>query len=333
MEQGFLLAWQMMQMMQMDQLRQHQYGMDHGNPGLPPFTEAIPSQMAQIPEAPDQSEPTPVRCRSRSRSPYSRGSCTSEVATPEALQPISPARPSSDGHPPTPEIVRRLLAITSEDDPNTTRAQAVERLGDLARQAKSRMDEQQARDQPTAFAHHVHTRPLGNPHFQPDDIQKAREAIGALSQDIIQACKGRSASAQASLQLNVKFVEPVPSAADLAARIQGLLGAKGPLVNVQPLEASSWRKPSAHTWFAEKKGDNRNCVFRVNIPPDSSHRKARHLSFQVAVGGRELMIKGNKSVLQQYGSNVILMFGPHRAVEAAKTQEANTRLDDFWGAR
>ena len=74
-------------------------------------------------------------------------------------------------------------------------------------------------------------------------------------------------------------------------------------------------------------------MFRVNIPPDSSHRKARHLSFQVAVGGRELTIKRNKSVLQQYGSNIILMFGPHRAVEAAKTQEANTRLDDFWGAR
>ena len=75
-------------------------------------------------------------------------------------------------------------------------------------------------------------------------------------------------------------------------------------------------------------------MFRVNIPPDSSHKKARHLSLQVSVGGRELTVKGNKGVLHQFGSNIILMFGPHRVAEASKlTKEVNTFLDDLWGAR
>ena len=320
---------QMLQVMQMNQLQTHQHVTRQD------MTEALPRSMVQIPTTPAQAEASPVRSRSRSRSPQSsRGACTPEVGTPEALLPSSPAPVSGDGDPPTPEILRRLLAIANQDEPNMTKVQAVERLGDLAKQAKDRLAEQQSHTTVNHAQLLGGARALGGPHFQPDDVQKAREAISALNHDIAQACKGRSGSAQASLQLDVKFLEPIPSAADLAARIRGLLGAKGPLVNVQPLEECSWRKPTSHSWFAEKKGDARKCVFRVNIPPDSSHKKARHLSFQVSVGGRELTVKGNKGVLQQFGSNIILMFGPHRVVEASKlTKEVNTCLDDFWGAR
>eukprot|EP00435_Cladocopium_sp_Y103_P070548 s194_g35.t1 len=204
--------------------------------------------------------------RGRSRSPRaSKAPSTTEVAT-------LPESPVGDVCPPrdevqTPEIIRPLLAISSEGDVNMSKAEAVERLDDLAKQAKERMDKQ------------------------------------------FTVCQ----------------------TGDLVVRLQGLLGAQGPVINVQPIEGASWRKPSSNTWFAEKKGDARVLVYRLSIPPDPSHKKARNLSFQVAVGGRELTVKGAKGILQKLEPNIILMFGPHRSVEAAKTQAAGAKLDDFWG--
>lgn len=175
------------------------------------------------------------------------------------------------------------------------------------------------------------SKPTLAAYFQAEQAQQAQEAIAAFTQDVAKVCKGYPASAQATLQLNIKFVEPIPSADVLATKIQGFLGAKGPPVNVQPVDGGSWRKPTTSTWFAEKKGDARNCVYRLNIPPDGSHKRPRNLSMQVAVGGRELTIKGVKGVLHQFGPNIIVIFGPHRFLEAAKTQAASSRLDDFWG--
>ena len=151
--------------------------------------------------------------------------------------------------PETPEIERRLLAIAKEDDPHMTKEKAVERLGELAQEARTRLTSSQSHDRPVEVQS-GNGRQLGTPFFQPVDAQRAREAISAFNQEITKAVKGHTASAQSTMQLNVKFAEPVPSAADLAARIQGLLGAKGPVINVQPLEESSWRKPSAQAFCA-----------------------------------------------------------------------------------
>ena len=337
MEQAFLMAWQMMQMSQLQQQLHQQFmtsqsGQEPGNGLQSPNTyETLPAPsnhqpfgLAELP-VPD--------ARSRSRTPPAhRRPCTPEVATPEAQIPQSPDGLAAGGSmpPETPEIERRLLAIAKEDDPHMTKKKAVERLGELAQEARTRLTSSQSHDRPVEVQS-GNGRQLGTPFFQPVDAQRAREAISAFNQEITKAVKGHTASAQSTMQLNVKFAEPVPSAADLAARIQGLLGAKGPVINVQPLEESSWRKPSAQTWFAEKKGDARICMYKVNVPSDSSHKKARNLSFQVSVGGRELTVKGTKGALHQFGPNIILMFGPHRCVEAAKTQAATTCLDDFWG--
>lgn len=276
----------------------------------------------------------PAEYRSRSRTPPPQvAPSTPEVPSPEALALDSPEMPDQPLEPPTPEVLRRLLTIAKEGDMNMSKTEATERLSTLATQAQARVAEQLAQVSTVGTCLSTGQRPMGKAHFQPAEVQQAREAIAALTEDITKVCKARPASAQATLQLNVKFAEPVPSAGDLAARIQGLLGAKGPAINVEPLEGPIWRKPSTSTWFAERKGDARNCVYRVNIPPDSSHKKPRNLSFQVAVGGRELTVKGVKGALQQLGPNIVLMFGPHRCVDAAKTQAATTSLDDFWGTR
>ena len=133
------------------------------------------------------------------------------------------------------------------------------------------------------------------------------------------------------MQINVKFSEPVTSAASLAEKVAGLHGAKGPIINIQPLDGSAWRKPVQSMWYGEKKGDSRTLVYRVNIPPEGALRKARCLSFQASAAGRELTVKGTKNVLQQFGPNIVMQFGPHRSMEAAKVVSTNFDLGDFWG--
>ena len=234
--------------------------------------------------------------------------------------------------------VRRLLAIAAEDDDEPlSRVQAVAKLETLARQAKERMVAVKPRAvaEVESGAINADAAELGKPFFTPAQAQQAKDAVTALQNAIAEACRSQPTSAQATLQLNVKFVSPVSSASVLVAKIQALHGAKGPVVNTQPLEASNstWRKPGMSVWHAEKKGDTRNCVYRVHIPPDAGHRKPRNISFQVGVAGRELLVKGTKNVLLQFALNVVLQFGPHRGVELAKTHANNVCLDDFWGTR
>eukprot|EP00435_Cladocopium_sp_Y103_P060632 s10_g22.t1 len=253
---------------------------------------AMAMGMPQLPGvSPDQALPPmdgQQRQRSRSRSPHA----ARFPATPEALTPASPKNDSTDGvaaESQTPEVIRRLIVISKEGNVEMTkevrhRAELLNRPVRFRRIQQHQERSETKEDPPIG-------RQCGGAHFEPSQVQQAKEAIAALTQDIQKACKGQSASAQASLQLNVKFVEPIQSAADLVAKLQGLLGAKGPIVNVQPSEDASWRKPSTATWFAERKGDARNCVYRLNIPPDSTHKRPRNLSFQVAVGGRELTVE------------------------------------------
>ena len=73
--------------------------------------------------------------------------------------------------------------------PSACNAQTVERLGDLAKQTKDRLVEQQSHTTVNPAQPLGGARALGGPHFQPDDVQKAREAISALNHDIAQACK------------------------------------------------------------------------------------------------------------------------------------------------
>ena len=95
------------------------------------------------------------------------------------------------------------------------------------------------------------------------------------------------------------------------------------------MDESTWKHPSSTVWFAEKKGDARNCVYRLNVPAEGSARKAQSISFQVAVGGRA--VKASKALVVKYGGNRIMLFGPHQLVSVAQTASTGLDLNAFWG--
>ena len=237
---------------------------------------------------------------------------------------------SQNDDPVTPEVIRRLLAVTSEGGSELTTEQAVARLEELSQQAKARLLARSAQGQPPGHAVLDDRRQPG-PYFKPSEVAAAKEAITAFQAALGEITKKQTGASVAVMQINVKFTEPVPSAAILVDKVAALHGAKGPPINVQPLDGSLWRKPTQSVWYAEKKGDSRTCVYRVNIPPEGSQKKPRNLSFQVSVAGKELTVKGVKGVLQQFGPNIVMQFGPHRSMEAAKVASSSFDLSDFWG--
>lgn len=141
MEQAFLMAWQLWQMQQWQQQMQASAALspammsDWANLGFaqPRIAESAPEGHLDTADA-----RSPGRSRSRSRSPRLAQVSTPEIATPEASFPESP-RGAKASEPPTPEILRRLLVISSEGDSSMSRAQAVERLDDLAKAARARL--------------------------------------------------------------------------------------------------------------------------------------------------------------------------------------------------
>eukprot|EP00435_Cladocopium_sp_Y103_P056774 s849_g19.t1 len=167
---------------------------------------------------------------------------------------------------PTPEVLRRLLAITSEDEPGMTREKAAARSQELA--------------------------------------QEAQEGVQ----------RGTSSQPSTVLQPHENL---------------------GPPVEVAPADGSQpWKKPSGSAWCAERKGDSRKCVFRVNVPGEdtaSGKGKPKYMSLQVLVGGRELSVTAFKSLMTKFGGNFILMFGPQKSIQVNQTCAAGFDLTKFWG--
>ena len=228
----------------------------------------------------------------------------------------------------TPPMIRKLLSIASDGE-ELTKSEASARLTELAKQAEQRCATSRLTAAlPAEVA--VTQAEIGKPFFKAQQVAEARKAIQALTAAIAESAKKASGSQQ-SLQMHVKFVHPVASAAQLRAKIEAFNGAPGPRVVVQPLDAESWMKPSASLWYAEKKGDARNCVFRLNIPNEGTSRKAQIISFQVAVGSRELTVKSSKALFSRFAGNLVMLFGPHLSVSVPKVASVGLDLDAFWG--
>ncbi|CAE7655410.1 unnamed protein product [Symbiodinium sp. CCMP2592] len=225
-------------------------------------------------------------------------------------------------------MIRKLLALASEGE-DLSKVEASARLTELAKQAEQRCAS--AHPTPAAPAEALTMQAdVGKPFFKVQQVAEARMAIQALTAAIAEAAKKASGGQQA-LQMHVKFVHPVGNAAQLRAKIEAFNGAPGPKVVVQPLDEETWLKPSASTWFAEKKGDARNCVFRLNIPSEGASRKAQVISFQVVVGSRELTVKSSKALCSKFAGNLVMQFGPHSNVSVPKVASVGIDLDAFRG--
>ena len=230
----------------------------------------------------------------------------------------------------TPPMIRKLLSIASDGE-NLSKSEASARLTELAKQAEQRSVS--ACGKPTLPATTLANQAeVGDPFFKVQQAAEARKAIQALTAAIADTAK-KASGGQQSVQMHVRFVHPVGSAAQLRAKIEAFNGAPGPKVAVQPLDAESWMKPSASLWFAEKKGDARNCVFRLNIPNEGSSRKPQSISFQVAVGSRELTVKSSRALCSKFAGNLVMQFGPHSAISVPKVAAVGLDLDAFWGTR
>ena len=254
-------------------------------------------------------------------------------ATPRSPTSPCPTESQEDDKAKTPPIIRKLLSLAAERNETISRDEAVSRLSQLAKEAEKRMSESKDREPlsvAAASSHDSSVAIMGQPVFKRHQAVEAKRAIQGLIAATSEALKNASCTAH-TVQLNVKFVQPVSSAAELRAEIENFHGASGPTVVVQPLDGSSWKNPSSTMWFAEKKGDARNCVFRLNVPAEGAARKAQSISFQVAVGGRALTIKTSKALVAKYGGNMIMQFGPHQTVTVAQT--TSTGLDLNFGGQ
>ena len=100
---------------------------------------------------------------------------------------------------------------------------------------------------------------------------------------------------------------------ETAKRLEAFHGPAGPKVMVQTLieeKNEVWRKPPATQWSAEKGGDERKAVFRVNVPARSSYRKASRASVQLKIGDGSLKVQSVKQNLLEYAVQWVMAFGP-----------------------
>lgn len=234
---------------------------------------------------------------------------------------------SHSKEPPTPEVLRRLLAVTAEDEPGMSREQATARLSELALAAQKRLEASPAAPAPSAPPDNQ-----GTVFFSPSEAADARKAMQQFMKDIQDASKSATKS-QRDPQMTAKFVHPIESVEVLRTKIAGLHGAAGPSIVVAPADSNKpWKKPSSTVWYAERKGDERKCVFRVNVPAEEGGKgKPKSISLQVLVGGRELSVTAFKSILLKFGGNLLMMFGPHKSIQVNQTTAAGLDLSKFWG--
>lgn len=215
-----------------------------------------------------------------------------------------------------------------------TREKAVARLHALAQEAGQRLQRSgpsQNISQSVSLAPKSEAN-LGAPYFAPGQALEARKAIQQFLkeiQDVTRATPG----VQRDPQLLIRFVQPVDAVEVLRAKIARFHGAAGPAVEVAPADSNqTWKKPTSSVWYAERKGDARKCVFKLNVPAEEGAKgKPKSMSLQVQVGGRELSVTAFKSLVLKYGGNLVMVFGPHRSIQVNQTAAAGLDLTSFWG--
>lgn len=101
---------------------------------------------------------------------------------------------------------------------------------------------------------------------------------------------------------------------------------------VQQLEESQgrvWKKMTAAFWWAEKGGDVRKAVFRVNVPGRAAYRKPSRVSVQYHVTTRQLAIQSVKQNLLDYAVQWVAAFGEVDSV--SEHGEVATQSSDIMG--
>ena len=126
-------------------------------------------------------------------------------------------------------------------------------------------------------------------------------------------------AAGAAPQATVEFQRPCLSMMEVAQRLEGFNGADGPKIQVQQVtegHGGVWRRPASTVWFAEKGGDERKAVFRLNVRPRQSYRKASRVSLQLNLAQRTLKVQSVKQNLLDFGVQWIAAFGPVARADA-----------------
>lgn len=152
------------------------------------------------------------------------------------------------------------------------------------------------------------------PQFTKKDAHEAQRAVQQAVQMINEAFKNvaEGKSAGAATQISLTFDRTAKAAKDVATRLANLF-VGNPTIPVEFLTEEAgltWRKPASSAWFAEKGGDHRKVVFRVNVPPRSTYRKASKMSLQFTVETKTLTIQSTRANLIEFAAPLVAAFGP-----------------------
>ena len=90
-----------------------------------------------------------------------------------------------------------------------------------------------------------------------------------------------------------------------------------------------WKRPATSVWWAEKRGDTRKAVFRLNVPPRSTYKKNGRVSVQLHLATRTLNISGVKQNLMEYSIQWVAAFGPVESVSEQTSVAASASIEDF----
>ena len=185
------------------------------------------------------SEAKKRRTASDERSEHEDGVGEQFDAAPRSpTSPCPSEEPQADDKNDTPPTIRKLLVLASEGNETMPRDEAVTRLAQLAKEAERRMSaSKETAMQPVALTLTVSNSgaKLGMPYYQQQQALEAKRAIQGLMAAVSEAVKKAACTAHIA-QMNVKFVQPVASAAELRAKIEHFHGAAGPLL-------SPWMNP------------------------------------------------------------------------------------------
>lgn len=136
--------------------------------------------------------------------------------------------------PGTPPILRKLKAVLNEESAGMDDASIADRLtwwAEIARQRSA------ARQQQSSVLQQLppksYETALPKPKFSREQAKEASQAVKSLQLALNTETKTKArGTRQTSLQLDVIFVDPVQSAAELSHRVANINGPAGPKVNV-----------------------------------------------------------------------------------------------------
>ena len=120
----------------------------------------------------------------------------------------------------------------------------------------------------------------------------------------------------------------------MARRLAAYHGQQGPVILVQLLveqDNITWKRRALSVWYAEKGGDDKKAVFRVNVPARPAYRKCSRVSVQYHLRHQSLLIQTVKQNLMEYAVQWVTTFGP--AAHAGSSAPASADLQALLNQR